>query len=76
MKKITSKTVTMAAAALMIMSVLTGCSGVEKINFIAGGVIGGSETILSHELKGNETYIRIECVDEKGRTAWTNPLWL
>ena len=62
------------------------CSGVEKINFIAGGVIGGSETILSHgilpltegshELKGNETYIRIECVDEKGRTAWTNPLWL
>ncbi|MGN9173723.1 PHP domain-containing protein [Lachnospiraceae bacterium HCP1S3_A8] len=66
--------------------VFVECSGVEKINFIAGGVIGGSETILSHgilpltegshELKGNETYIRIECVDEKGRTAWTNPLWL
>lgn len=61
------------------------CSGVERIHFIAGGPIGCSETVLAldqkltaarHKLTGNENYIRIECVDEKGRIAWTNPLWL
>ena len=24
-------------------------------------------------LDGTETYIRVECVDEHGRTAWSNP---
>ena len=60
------------------------CSGVERINFIAGGMLAGSETILSHngllnnglhELRGDETYVRVECIDRYGRTAWTNPLW-
>lgn len=61
------------------------CSNVEKINFIVGGYVGRSETILKHEgtlkggfhvLKGDEKYVRIECVDAKGRKAWTNVLWL
>lgn len=61
------------------------CSEVEKINFIVGGYIGRSETILKHEdlltggihvLKGDEKYVRVECVDSKGRVAWTNVLWL
>ncbi|MDO4298522.1 MAG: CehA/McbA family metallohydrolase [Lachnospiraceae bacterium] len=65
--------------------VFVECSDVERINFIVGGTVGSSETVLRHvdplncgrhELKGGETYVRVECVDEKGRTAWTNPLWL
>lgn len=61
------------------------CSDVERINFIAGGYVGRSETLLKHEdpltggfhiLKGDEKYVRIECVDNKGRVAWTNVLWL
>lgn len=30
-------------------------------------------TEVSYPLKGGEQYIRIECIDEKGCTAWTNP---
>lgn len=65
--------------------VFVECSDAERINFIAGGTIGSSETVLMHtnpiryayhELKGNETYIRVECIDYKGRKAWTNVLWL
>lgn len=61
------------------------CSEVERINFIVGGPIGRSETIMKyvdplckawHELRGDETYVRVECVDEKGQTAWTNVIWL
>ena len=66
-------------------TVFVECSDVARIHFLAGGFVGSSETMLRHEtplrhgehrLRGGERYIRIECVDEKGRKAWTNPLWL
>lgn len=65
--------------------VFVSCSNVERIHFIAGGMVGRSETVLKHvddlnyachELRGDETYIRVECEDEKGQTAWTNAMWL
>ena len=65
--------------------VFVECSDVERINFIVGGKVGSSETVLRHvdklnygchELQGGETYVRIECIDAKGQTAWTNALWL
>lgn len=65
--------------------VFVECSDAERVNFIVGGTVGSSETILKHvnpirravhDLKGNEKYVRVECVDEHGRTAWTNVLWL
>lgn len=31
---------------------------------------------LDYPLKGGERYIRVECVDEKGNTAWSNPIYL
>ena len=34
---------------------------------------GQSLTEVSYPLKNGETYIRIECIDENGQTAWTNP---
>lgn len=34
---------------------------------------GETLTELIYPLKGNEKYIRIECVDDAGKTAWTNP---
>ena len=61
------------------------CSPAARINFIAGGLVGGSETILQHEsplthglhtLHGGETWVRAEVVDHQGRRAWTNPIWL
>jgi len=30
-------------------------------------------TEISYPLKGGETYIRIECIDQDGCSAWTNP---
>ena len=65
--------------------VFVECSEVERINFIVGGPVGRSETLMHHEvplrggfhtLRGDEKYVRIECVDDRGRKAWTNVLWL
>lgn len=61
------------------------CSDVTRIHFITGGGVGASKTVLRnagsltgafHCLRGDETYVRIECEDEVGRIAWTNVLWL
>lgn len=63
------------------------CSAVNRVNFVSGNYINDGMTILGtpfensltraeHRLKGHETYLRIECVDKYGRTAWTNPLYL
>ena len=63
------------------------CSPAARVNFICGGPIGSGHTYLpelpggkivhgEHALKGTETYLRIECVDSAGRTAWTNPIML
>jgi hypothetical protein len=30
-------------------------------------------TEITYPLKGGEKYIRIECIDQEGNTAWTNP---
>lgn len=59
-------------------------SSVKVINFICDNARGRSiwkedGTELSEaefELKGNEKYLRIECIDKNGETAWTNPLFL
>lgn len=62
------------------------CSPVERINIIAGGYVGAGITILASEsenlteahykLIGSETYIRVECIDQYGKTAWSNPYYL
>ena len=57
-------------------------SPVSSITFIAscnrGRKLTPSATIrqAEYKIKGEEKYIRIECVDTKGRKAWTNPLFL
>ena len=61
------------------------CSPCERVNLIAGGPMGAGETVIAPEgaplthaefaLRGTETYLRIECVDERGRTAWSNPIF-
>ena len=63
------------------------CSPVYRVNFIAGGPVNAGLTVMCNtredglecaevELKGNETYVRIECADVYGRTAWSNALFL
>lgn len=59
------------------------CSPVEAVYFIrypghghsrrskTGSLITGASVPLS----GKESYLRVECVDERGRTAWTNPVF-
>ena len=61
------------------------CSPCERITMIAGGFIGASCTKIAapgaaleraaFPLRGGETYLRFECRDAAGRTAWTNPLY-
>jgi hypothetical protein len=65
---------------------IVSCSAVERINIIVGGPVAFGVTRLSeygvplkeavYQLTGKETYIRAECTDEHGHTAWTNPVWL
>lgn len=63
------------------------CSPVERVNFIAGNYVGAGATVLSEDgtdhvdyallrLRGDETYVRVECRDALGRTAWSNPIFL
>jgi len=59
-------------------------SPVKVINFICDNAQGrsiweedGKEFCESEfELKGEEKYLRIECIDKNGESAWTNPLFL
>ena len=62
------------------------CSPVNRINFIAGNFVNAGTTVMCDELdetitkasftlKGMETYIRVECIDCYGRTAWSNPIY-
>ncbi|HCG77137.1 MAG: hypothetical protein COZ37_06215 [bacterium (Candidatus Ratteibacteria) CG_4_10_14_3_um_filter_41_18] len=57
-------------------------SPVSSITFIAsasqGGRISTSSTLTQaeYEIRGGEKYIRIECADNRGRKAWTSPLFL
>lgn len=65
---------------------VVNCSAVERINMIVGGPVALGVTWLAehgvplteafYPLTGKETYIRAECIDEHGHTAWTNPIWL
>lgn len=63
------------------------CSPVNRITFVAGNVINDGWTFhgtplqddrteADYRLKGHEIYIRAECTDRYGRTAWTNPIYL
>lgn len=62
------------------------CSPVQRVHFIAGNLINAGATVLSKpnqeltraeiQLKGNESYIRVECIDKSGKIAWSNPLFL
>lgn len=60
------------------------CSDVRTINFI-GQTERGSQRRAEpgqavrqahHHIVGDEIYLRVECVDAEGGTAWTNPLFL
>mgnify|MGYP001018554886 CR=1 FL=1 len=59
------------------------CSPAQRVNFItnapAGRVIRADDAQLtqaSFTARPGLTYVRIEVVDERGRTAWSNPIWL
>lgn len=63
------------------------CSPVQRVNFIAGNYVGAGATVLSEDgsdcvdyailrLRGDETYVRVECIDASGRRAWSNPIFL
>ena len=63
------------------------CSPVNHVHFMSGNAINGgfsywgepkedSITRAEFKLRGNETYIRIECVDKYGKKAWSNPIFM
>lgn len=57
------------------------CSPCERVTMVAGGPIGGNRTVIAPDgdtlehveftLSGHETYVRLECTDASGKTAWT-----
>jgi hypothetical protein len=65
--------------------VFVECSPVKEINFVTDLIGQGqcrrsgdsrdSLTSAAYTLLGTEGYARIECVDQYGKTAWTNPLF-
>jgi len=58
-------------------------SPVKAINFVANLDLGERFTALKsdaltnavYKVRGKEKYVRIECVDAVGRTAWSNPIF-
>jgi hypothetical protein len=60
------------------------CSPVRTINFVGHTQWGTQrrtqpgETITAaqYRLTGNERYLRAECIDDQGRTAWTHPIFV
>lgn len=60
------------------------CSPVVMVNFICDLSKGksfqaeeeGFLTGAEFKLRGEEKYLRVECIDQTGRKAWTNPLFL
>lgn len=61
------------------------CSPCERVNLVAGGPINAGGTVIAPDedgitraefrLRGDETYLRVECVDARGRCAWSNPVF-
>lgn len=58
------------------------CSPVSAIHFVTYEYMGYSKisnnliTEAEHKLLGTEKYVRVECVDVHGNTAWSNPIFL
>lgn len=63
------------------------CSSVSRVNFMAGNHVNAGLSVLSETggdeltyaefpLRGDEAYVRVECVDQYGKTAWSNPIFL
>jgi hypothetical protein len=56
------------------------CSEIHVISYPPRGKAHYAEgellQTLDYPLKGGERYVRVECVDEKGNTAWSNPIFL
>lgn len=60
------------------------CSPVVEINFTCnrywGRRVRASEGATLNEasftLRGGVTYVRVECIDERSRQAWSNPLYI
>ncbi|MCH4191932.1 MAG: CehA/McbA family metallohydrolase [Butyrivibrio sp.] len=61
------------------------CSPAVKINLIADGYVGAGTSVIARPgtylekcqipIRGTEHYIRVECIDENGHVAWTNPIF-
>jgi hypothetical protein len=64
-------------------TVWVSCSEVAAINFVSESAhgqclrVGGGQLLLEGEatLPDSATYVRIECIDARGRRAWTNPVF-
>lgn len=58
-------------------------SPVKAINFVANSSHGERFTAIKsdaltgavYKVQGKEKYVRIECVDAEGGTAWSNPVF-
>lgn len=64
--------------------VVVECSPVHAIHFVVYERPGGSHTATddgyvdhaAYKLRGDEVFVRVECVDKTGKTAWTNPIFI
>ncbi len=62
------------------------CPGAKRINFIFGGKVGSSRSVMYANdqpltkvecpIQGHETYVRVEVIDMNNKKAWTNPIRL
>ena len=56
------------------------CSEIHVVTYPPRGKAHYAEgeplTELTYPLKGGESYVRVECVDENGNPAWSNAIFL
>jgi len=65
-------------------TLMVTCSPVSVINVIGHTQYGEqwraepgkALTEASYRVQGKEKYLRVECIDAQGRTAWSNPIYL
>jgi hypothetical protein len=59
------------------------CSPVQEVRFVGARGSGrqvrasaGESMIFARSSLPNSPYVRVECIDSEGRSAWSQPLWL
>ena len=62
--------ISVSTSEVKVINFIANVSGGESFTAMRDGVLTGAE----YRIRGSEKYIRVECFDKDGKTAWSNPV--